>query len=378
MPSNDARLTHELAAGALRHRRSLDAAIRPFLDAPWDRVELDVRDLLRIGAHQILNLDRVPSYAAVQATVEASKRECRRASGLVNAVLRRITNAPKPTAFENLAEQFSHPDWLVDRWLSRFGEPRTAALLEHNNRRPTLTIRPARWPLDRLASALNDADIAHTFDGALLRLSEPGPVTELPGYAEGAFIVQDGGQGRLTDYARIDDDAQVWDACAAPGGKSMVKAADHPVIASDRSRVRLRTLADNLDRVRRRASLFVGDARHPPFRTDTLDAVLIDAPCSGTGTFPRHPDARWRLTPGRLAKAVKQQTRILDSVAPIVRPGGLLLYLTCSLEVDENENRVNDFLGNHREYQREEDDLFIFPTDHDTDGGFGARLRRRR
>jgi 16S rRNA (cytosine967-C5)-methyltransferase len=133
-----------------------------------------------------------------------------------------------------------------------------------------------------------------------------------------------------------------------------------------------------LDRVRRRVSLFVGDARHPPFRTDTLDAVLVDAPCSGTGTFPRHPDARWRLTPARLAKAVKQQTRILDSVAPIVRPGGLLVYLTCSLEVDENENRVNDFLASHPEYQREEDDLFIFPTDHDTDGGFGARLRRRR
>jgi len=377
MPSNDAHLTHELAAGALRHRRSLDAAIRPLVDAPWDRVEPDVRDLLRIGAHQILNLDRVPPYAAVQATVEASKRECRRASGLVNAVLRRITDTPESTSFQNLAEQFSHPDWLVDRWISRFGKSRTTALLEHNNRRPTLTIRPARWPLDRLARALTEADIAHMLDGDFLRLPEPGPVIELPGYADGAFIVQDGGQGRLTDYARIDDDAQIWDACAAPGGKSMVKAADHPVVASDRSRERLQTLADNMNRVQRRASLFVGDARYPPFRTGMLDAVLVDAPCSGTGTFVRHPDARWRLTPGRLAKAVEQQTRILDCVGPIVRPGGLLLYLTCSLEAEENENQVNDFLGNHPEYQRDEDDLFIFPNDHDTDGGFGARLRRR-
>ena len=377
MPSNDAGLTHELAAGTLRHRRTLDAAIRPFVDTPWGRVEPDVRDLLRIGAHQILNLDRIPPYAAVQSTVEASKRECSRASGLVNAVLRRIADTPKPTSFANLAERFSHPDWLVKRWIDRFGESRVTALLEHNNRRPTLTIRPARWSLDRLARALTDADVAHTLSGSLLRLPDRGPVNELPGYGDGAFVVQDGGQARLTDYARFDDRVQLWDACAAPGGKTAVKAADHPVLASDRSRERLQTLLDNLYRIQRHASVFVGDARHPPLRDGILDAVLVDAPCTGTGTLGRHPDARWRLTPARLARAVEQQAEILDSVAPIVRPGGLLVYLTCSMESDENEDCVDTFLRRHPEYQRDEDDLFIFPTDHDTDGGFGARLRRR-
>ena len=376
MPSNDARLTHELAAGALRHRRTLDAAIRPFVDASWDRVEPDVRDILRIGAHQILNLDRIPPYAAVQSTVEASKRECRRASGLVNAVLRRIADTPKPTSFLSLAEQFSHPDWLVKRWIGRFGESRATALLQHNNQRPTLTIRPARWSLDRLVRAFTDTNIAYTLDSSFLRIPDPGPVRELAGYSDGAFVVQDGGQARLTDYARFDDHMQIWDACAAPGGKEVVKAVDHPVLASDRSRERIQALAHNLDRVQRRASLFVTDARHPPLPNGILDAVLVDAPCTGTGTFGRHPDARWRISPARLARAVDQQAEILDSVAPIVRPGGLLVYLTCSLESDENEDRVDTFLRSHPEYQRDEADLFIFPTDHDTDGGFGARLRR--
>ena len=373
----DAGLAHELAAGALRHRRTLDAAFRPLVKSPWNRVEPDVRDLLRIGAYQILNLDRVPAFAAVQTTVEVTKREAPRATGLVNAVLRRLSDAPRPPDPSDLAERYSHPDWIVRRWIDRFGEARAERLLSWNNQRPRLTLRPVRWTLDRLHTSLEHAEIELDRTGDLLRLRTPGPVAELPGYSEGAFMVQDGGQARLIDFAHFDEGATIWDACAAPGGKTMVLATNHPVVASDLDTDRLRRLTENLNRIRCSAVRLAADVRHPPFRTESFSAVLVDAPCTGTGTIQRHPDARWRLNPERLQRATQLQSKILDGVAPVVSPGGLLVYLTCSLEADENEHRVDRFLSENRDFTREGDDLFIFPTDHDTDGGYGARLRRR-
>jgi 16S rRNA (cytosine967-C5)-methyltransferase len=381
LPPADRRLTHEIAAGVLRHRAELDRTLRPLVVAQWSRVVPDVQDLLRTGAYQLQHLDRVPAYAAISATVEAAKDTVGpRPAGLVNAVLRRLASAPTaaPAPAADLAERYSHPAWLVDRWREAFGTERTEALLRHNNTRPPLTVRPVGTSPEALRAAFEQAGIpvrAAPFPPALQL--ESSDVRSLPGYDEGRFIVQDAAQARLLEFAAIPADLSVWDACAAPGGKAAALSGDvRRLFASDARRDRVRYLRQTLARVAPRVPVFVGDARRPPLRRGTVGAVLVDAPCSATGTLARHPDARWRLEPSRIQGLAGRQQAILDAVAEVVAPGGLLVYLTCSLEPEENARQVDGFLDRHPGFCREGDDLSIFPPDAGTDGGYGARMRR--
>ena len=379
LSSADRRLAHEIAAGVLRHRSELDYALVPLVTADWDRVEPDVRDLLRVGLYQLRHLDRVPAYAAISATVEAAKAAVgARPAGLVNAVLRRATAAVVPEPAADLAERHSHPEWLVDRWRAHFGEERTEALLRHDNRRPQLAVRPIGTDPTQLAAALSAAGVAvrpAPFPPSLY--VDAADVRRLPGYAEGRFVVQDPAQSRLLGFAAIPPGTRVWDACAAPGGKTAaLRDGGARVYASDVRRDRVRTLVRTVRRAAPDVPVFVADAEIPPCPAATLEAVLLDAPCSATGTLSRHPDARWRLQPDRLEALVERQRRILDAVAGTVAVGGLLVYLTCSLEPEENALQIDRFLERHAGFCRDGDDLSIFPPDAGTDGGYGARMRR--
>ena len=380
----DRRLAHEVAAGVLRHRRELDRRLRQLTSAAWKRVNPDVKDLLRIGAYQLTYLDRVPGYAALSATVEVAKAAVgNRPAGMVNAVLRRLSaadgeEAPTTDGLD-LAERHSHPGWLVNRWLTRYGADRTEALLRHNNARPDITIRPTRWVADQLRAALEASGIVFEDApfGAGFVVRTPS-VRSIPGFADGGFVVQDPAQGRLLRFAAVPQTGRVWDACAAPGGKAAVlAAAGHRVVASDRARPRLALLRETLRRTAPEVLVLAADARYPPFAAARLDTVLIDAPCSATGTLRRHPDARWRLTARRIHELARRQREILDATASAVGDGGRLIYLTCSLEPEENEDQVDGFLHRHPGFYRESDDLSIFPPDSGTDGGYGARMRRR-
>lgn len=377
----DRRLAHEIAAGVLRHRTELDRTLQPLVAADWSRVAPDVRDLLRTGAYQLRRLDRVPAYAAISTTVQAAKDTLgARPAGLVNAVLRRLASAPDVpgTPAADLAARYSHPAWLVDRWREAFGAARTEALLRHNNTRPPLTLRPVGIDAEELRTRFAAAGIpvrAAPFPPALQ--VESSDVRTLPGYADGRFVVQDAAQARLLDFAAIPGDVAVWDACAAPGGKAAVLSSHvRHLVVSDARPDRVRYLRQTLRRVAPHVPVFVGDARRPPLAPGTLGAVLVDAPCSATGTLARHPDARWRLEPARLQALVSRQRAILDAVAAVVAPGGLLVYLTCSLEAEENDAQVDGFLERHPGFCREGGDLSIFPPDAGTDGGYGARMRR--
>ena len=377
----DRRLAHEIAAGVLRSRSELDRQLAPLVSGSWERTPDDLKDVLRIGAYQLLVLTRVPSYAAVQASVDVAKTaRGRRAAGMVNAVLRRLEREGATPLPEDagLAERFSHPAWLVERWQERFGTDRAAALLDHNNRRPPLVLQPARSTAEDLRALFRAAGVgvsdAPLGDG--LVVSEPHPVADLPGFASGAFVVQDAAQARLLEFAALPKGTLVWDACAAPGGKTAALARTCRVVASELRRERMTTLRDTVDRAAPGAELLLADALRPPIRPGAVDAVLLDAPCSATGTMARHPDARWRLTPEGIARQAGRQAALLDHVAPVVGTGGLLLYMTCSLEPEENEIQVEGFLRGHSEFAREGDDLFIFPPDAGTDGGYAARLRR--
>jgi 16S rRNA (cytosine967-C5)-methyltransferase len=375
-------LAHEIAAGVLRNRRTLDAHLKPLVTATWRHTPADLKDLLRIGAYQLTILTRIPAYAAVETTVDLAKAACgAKPAGLVNAVLRKLAAAgrhlPAVSGGTSLAQRYSHPEWLVQRWLRRFGPRGTEALLRYNNNPPPLTLQPVRWSLNQLRTALEDRGI-RTQDapfGSGLTISGV-QVAELPGFAQGAFIAQDATQARLLQFAAISEGATVWDACAAPGGKTALLAKGRKVLASDLRRERLPLLLDTLRRVALTVPVVLADARTPPLPTGTFDAVLVDAPCTATGTIARHPDARWRLSPDRITRLQQLQMEILEGAAPIVRPGGLLVYLTCSLEPEENEIQIDRFLDRHRDYTREGEDQYIFPPDAGTDGGYGARLRR--
>ena len=407
----DRRLAHELAAGVLRSQTALDERLAPLVPRGWASVAPELKEVLRLGAFQLTALDRVPAHSAVDTSVALAKEAGgARAGGFVNAVLRRVGRlegvkgavghedagavvpapAGEPTA-ARLADAASHPRWLVERWLARFGAAETEALLRWNNTRPRLVLQPAREPAEALERRWRAKGIEVTpapFGAGLV--TDRSRPQDLPGYAQGAFQVQDPAQALLAWYADLAPDATLYDACAAPGGKAITLGRGTArVVAGDASRARIRRLAGNLRRAGSgREFAIVADALAPPVRP--VDAVLVDAPCLGTGAFARHPDARWRVTPEALVSLAERQAALLDHVSAAVAPGGLLLYSTCSIEPEENAEQVERFLAHHPEYQREpsetfpatltsaEGDLMILPQRHQMDGAFAARLRRTR
>jgi 16S rRNA (cytosine967-C5)-methyltransferase len=401
LDDDDRRLAHEMAAGVLRRQQALDARLTALVTRDWSKVPSRLQDLLRLGAYQLVVLDRVPPHAAVDTSVSLAREEGGpRAGGFVNAVLRRLGAQPEamdpvvgaeagsPDA-EALARHHSHPLWLVQRWLARFGPEETRRLLEWNDRRPRLVLQPARQSAAELERLWQSAGIITkpAAYGAGLVTDRHRP-EELPGFAEGAFLVQDPAQALLAWYADLSPDATVYDAAASPGGKTVALGREvRLVVAGDVSRHRVERLARNLQRAGSgREHPVVADARRPPVRA--VGAVLLDAPCLGTGTFARHPDARIRVTPGALERITRIQAELLDGLADVVAPGGLLIYSTCSLEPEENELQVDRFLGRHPEFRREpsetfpaallseKEDMTILPQRHEMDGAYGARLRR--
>lgn len=396
LPEPDRRLAHELAAGVLRQRHDLDARLMPLVHRGWTTVQPELRDILRLGAYQLTALDRVPAHAAVSTTVELARTELGEgAARFANALLRGLGGraAPPPASGDfarHLADRYSHPPWLVRRWLDRFGPAGTEALLEWNNGRPGLVLQPAREDLPTLQRRLWDRGVASRrapFDAGLaVEASRP---TELPGFEQGSFVVQDAAQALVARFAAVPEGATVYDACAAPGGKTVALGrVARRVLAGELRRDRLPRLRENLARAGAgREFVVLASAADPPCRG--VDLVLLDAPCLGTGTFGRHPDARWKVSVEALERLAEQQARLLAGAAGAVRPGGWLVYATCSLEPEENENQVDTFLATHPEFFREppagapaelltpRGDLLLLPQRHGTDGAFAARLRRR-
>jgi 16S rRNA (cytosine967-C5)-methyltransferase len=391
----DRSLAHELAAGVLRHRTDLDARLQPLVHRGWSSVSPELRDVLRLGAYQLSALDRIPPHAAVSTTVELARSALgEKAARFANAILRGMGGraAPPPESTNpagHLADRYSHPEWLVRRWLTRFGSLETEQLLEWNNHRPPQVLQAARDSLDGLQHRLWPQGVGAKrapYDAGLI-LNNARPL-ELPGYAEGAFLVQDSAQALVARFAGIPAGGTVYDACAAPGGKTiaMGRIAGR-VCAGELKRERASRLVENLKRAGSgREFVVVASAAAPPIRP--ADLVLLDVPCLGTGTFGRHPDARWRVSEEALDRLASEQRRLLDTILPAVRRGGWLVYATCSLEPEENEEQVNRFLERHPDFRRDPvaavpqelltpvGDLLLLPQRHGVDGAFAARLQR--
>ena len=396
----DRRWTQELLYGMMRRRAYLDAVLSERVRGGLARLDPDLIDLLRLGAYQLLCMGSVPAYAAIAQTVELTKtRHGIGASKLANAVLRRTDreranlNVPTPPdPIDALALAYSHPRWLVARWVARWGAEGTTALLIANNAEAPVVLRPYHATRAELETALAPAGIDLREVPLVpdsVELGHGVALTELDAFARGLFFVQDPGATLVTMYAHIAPGSVVADLCAAPGAKAFELARTAgTVIAADRSWARMQRVVSTTERIHAdNVFALVDDARHPAL--EGLDAVLVDVPCTGTGTFRRHPDARWRLKPSDLAVMPAIQRSILRAAADVVRPGGLVVYSTCSLEPEENDMQIEAFLTEHPNFVLEPPPegavpatvldagrLRVLPQKHGTDGAFAARLRR--
>lgn len=401
LDARDRRWARELVYGMLRRRARLDAYLDQRVRGGTVRLDADLLDLLRLGAAQLLFMESVPAYAAIAQTVELAKRRHGiGASKLANAVLRRLDRERaalelpiRADPVDALALEKSHPRWLVARWVERWGIAETIRLLDANNHEAPLVARPYHVVREQLEAMLESAGV-HVEEAPLVRdsivLSSPvSSLTEMGPFRQGLFHLQDPGSTLVTQYACVPTGAVAADLCAAPGGKSIELSRNaSTVFASDLSFTRLQRVLDNVRRLEIGSIVpYVADARAPAIRP--VDLVLVDAPCTGTGTFRRHPDARWRLKISDLAVMASLQRTILDAAADVVKPGGLLVYSTCSLEREENDEQVEHFLERHPGWRLDPPPegvvpptvldgglLRVLPQRHGIDGAFAARLRR--
>ncbi|HSU16701.1 16S rRNA (cytosine(967)-C(5))-methyltransferase RsmB [Longimicrobium sp.] len=401
LDSRDRGWAQELVYGTFRLRGRIDHMLGALLRDGLASLDPDVLDVLRLGAYQLLEMDSVPAYAAVSQSVDLARiAGAPRAAGLVNGVLQNLQRRRETLRFPDfdrdpaayLETWGSHPRWLVERWIARWGADDARALVEADDRRPELYIRPLGISADEARARLGEAEIASepvAFSPDSVKILPPAGALEA--LAAVPAVVQDPAAALVVRYAAVPEGATVIDLAAAPGGKAlgMAERAAH-VAAADLSPRRIARVAENAARIGwgGRIGPVVADSRHPPFRA--AGAVLLDAPCTGTGTFRRHPDGRWRVTPDDLAALAALQTELLEAAAALVKPGGVLVYSTCSLEREENEERVEAFLADHPDFEPRPEPgtvpaelvdaagrLCVLPQRQGVDGAFAARLGRR-
>jgi 16S rRNA (cytosine967-C5)-methyltransferase len=351
---------HELVLGTLRRRGWLDHVLARLATRALDDVTPGVLDALRLGVYQLL-FTRVPAHAAVSESVSLARAAEPRSAGFANAVLRRLQREgppPEPDAAADplawLATAGSLPGWLAERWLKRLGPGAAIA-----RARALVAVPPTHV---RLNPRVHDAETRVRSAGVELRPTAVPGALEADGRVQdlaerGLLYVQDAASQLVARLAATD--GLVLDACAAPGGKSLLLAdAGGPrarVVAADVSKRRLATLARLASRWRAGSVLPVAaDALRPPFAPASFDAILLDAPCSGLGTLGRNPDIRWRLTPRDLLRHSERQRALLEGVAPLLRPGGRLVYAVCSPEPEETDEVVRPFLDAHPGLRPEE------------------------
>lgn len=356
----------------LRHRGYLDWAISRFT-THRRRQSVKLKNLLRLGAYQILFLDRVPASAAVNESVRLAKTLGEKAiAGFMNAVLRALSRAeaiplPDPTQdpILHISVKYSHPEWLVARWLPRLGAERTVALCIANNEIPPVTVRvnPLRTTREALSAELKQAGIDVTPCGVSpvgLKLRGVAHLADLPAYQRGEFYVQDEAAQLIGFVVAPKPGERILDACAAPGGKSTHLAelmGDRgEIVAADAGAKRLERMVENAGRLGL-ASIrpVAADVTHESAALGEApyDRILVDAPCSGLGILRRNPEAKWYKTEAVIGTMAALQTKILDRVAPRLKPGGVLVYSTCTTEPEENEGVIRLFLDRHPDFRLE-------------------------
>jgi 16S rRNA (cytosine967-C5)-methyltransferase len=367
--AKDRDLLRALVKRTLRGAIRLDHVLQRHLRQPAATLDPPVLAALRLGAAQLLLMDRIPAHAAVGETVAATRAFAPRAAGLVNAVLRRVAESetrpgdvrlgPAADASAHLALETSHPEWLVRRWVASFGEAAARAALEADDEDSPLDllVDPRAGSLEEVRGRLDrDGIVTQPSPWAPRSLTvEAGNAFSHPLVSGGALAVVDLAAQALVSLLPAEDLAV--DLAAAPGGKTRTLLATgraRRVVALERTASRAARLAANLTAGGRRADVLVvrADAGNPPLPPGRFVSVLLDAPCSGTGTLRKNPEIRLRLAPSDLEGFARVQRRLLEAALPLLTPGGSLLYVTCSLEPEENESVVDAVLAGREGFLR--------------------------
>ena len=388
---DDRAFVTELVYGVIRRKLALEYIEQKFIPR---RPEDFILAALHVGVYQLCFMDNVEEFAAVHETVEAVKsrrhKDAIRAAGMVNAVLRNVQEE-KAAILQNLKKQpddirLSHPEQLIHRWVKQYGEGDTHKLCEWNNEpaETILRVEPTRISPAEFKKELKAAGIAvqpHPCNSAetFLILPRGVPVTSVPGYKEGWFVVQDPATSVSVELLDPRPGESVLDACAAPGGKTAMIAGmmegKGELVAMDVYDDRLDTLKDTITRTGWDfVKILKGDAEKGfPTKGKMFDAILLDVPCLNTGVLRRRVDARWRINRERIEVLKKTQWQILTAMSKCLKSGGRMVYSTCSLEVEENEELVSRWAREHKEFRLVKAKR-LFPPKSGTDGAYAALL----
>jgi 16S rRNA (cytosine967-C5)-methyltransferase len=395
----DRSLCQELVYGIVRRQATLDWLIARKTDGRQQSPAL--QNLLRLGLYQIFWLDRIPAHAAVHETVELAKREGHGPkAGFVNAILRgylREFDATKKILADlktsNPAIGYSHPQWLVEKWQKRFGDERLRQLLEWNNTPPKTFARVNTLKTDagKLLEKWREENVEYDFvrrdflsgpdlETIIFELKSHPSLTSLETFRNGWFYVQDPGTLLAPLELAPKPGETVWDMCAAPGGKTTFIAQlmrnEGKIIASDISEDRLKLVTENCLRLGITGVSTVSLNSQPTtLNPSEFDRILIDAPCSNTGVLRRRVDLRWRISSEEISRLQQTQLDLLKSAAPKLKPGGVLVYSTCSLEPEENATVVKEFLKEHKDFTLDHERELLPFTDN-VDGAYVAKLRK--
>ncbi len=411
----DRSLVCQLVYGVVRYKRSLNALIDNLGKKKAQQQPPKLRIILYLGLYQLRYLNQIPDSAAVNTSVDLAKvNGLKKLAGVVNGVLRNYLRraAASGDAFSNLLKLpsdpikrlgilHSFPDWIVETWLQQLSLEETEQLLTWFNQTPTIDLRVniLRTSLAEVKAALQDAGVASSgipYLPQALRITEgSGAINQLPGYREGWWIVQDSSAQLVTHLLDPQPGETIVDACAAPGGKTTHIAeliGDRGIVwACDRSRSRLQKVKANAERLQLKSiQIQAGDSRDLSQFTNQCDRVLLDAPCSGLGTLHKRPDIRWRQTPDKIAELSLLQQELLTRLATWVKPQGILVYATCTINPQENEKVVQSFLDSHpnwsisipatepilNNFDLSEGWIKVYPHRHHMDGFFMVKLQK--
>ena len=411
MSALDRNLFTELVHGIVRRKRTLDSIIDRLAKQPAHRQPPNLRQLLRLGLYQLRYLDRIPESAAVNTTVELAKtNDLAGLTGVVNGILRQyirlqgdpaeVLNLPTDLV-GRLGHLYSFPNWLVAHWLEELGEVETEQLCEAFNQVPTIDLRVNILKIDRpkLIEIFETAGITAIpipqLPQGLRFVGNVGSITQLPGYTEGWWTIQDSSAQLVTHLLDPQPGELVVDACAAPGGKTthIAELMDNQgeILALDKTASRLKKLQQNIDRLQLNTiKILTGDSCGFNELTGTVDRVLLDAPCSGLGTLHRRADARWQKTPQQIRELAILQAKLLANTATWVKPGGVLVYATCTVHPLENDRVILPFLKTNPDWQIESPPtdaplatladehglIKVWPHRQQMDGFFMVKLRR--
>jgi 16S rRNA (cytosine967-C5)-methyltransferase len=408
----DRALLTELVYGTLRWRGKIDAQLSPQLRRPLLKSDPLIRNLLRLTCYQLLFLDRIPDYAAVNEAVELAKTYSgKKTAGFVNGVLRSFLRCEHPNSasttneepVKSIAVEYSHPEWLAQRWCKDFGVEAAKELMRANNEKAPLVLRVNSLKCTRaellrqFANAGIDA-IATQRSPQAICVHSGGAVENLPGFAEGHFQVQ-GESSQLVAFLLSPlPGERILDACAAPGGKSTHIAElmrdQGKVVAIDTSARGIEKICENAARLgltslqvqRADATRELSAFGHAPY-----DRMLVDTPCSGLGTLRSHPEIKWQRGERDIERLSCLQSKILDRVATFLKPDGILVYATCTLTPEENARNMESFLAQHAEFELQDAARYLpveakhmirgkyfeaLPHRDNTDGFFAARMRK--